>query len=453
MLSISELIKEKNVYLLKNVLRPLSAFEIVELLEDKSEDDHLFVFSLLHPKLAAATFEYFTPRVQKYILHSLSHMQTATILDEMSPDDRTALLEELPRAVVKEYVALLSEEERLVALKLLGYPEDSVGRLMTPDYISVKMDWTVEQALDRIREYGHDSETVNVVYIVDDNNVLLDDIKIKEFLFAAKQAKIDQITDKRFVSLSVLDDLEKAFQVFKEHDRVALPVVDDKGVLQGIVTVDDILRILSEKSTEEMQKVGGTEALDEPYMETPFFHLMLKRVRWLVLLFLGEMFTATAMGYFEGEISKAVVLALFLPLIISSGGNAGSQSSTLIIRALALGEVHVKDWARIMKRELFSGLFLGFILGCIGFLRVSLFSAFSDIYGEHWALIALTIFLALIGVVLWGSVAGSFLPLILRRVGWDPATASAPLVATLVDVTGIVIYFCIALFILKGALL
>jgi magnesium transporter len=245
----------------------------------------------------------------------------------------------------------------------------------------------------------------------------------------------------------------KLINVFKQYDRTALPVVDEEGILKDIVTIDDILRVASEINTENMQKVGGTKALDEPYMEIPFFKLMYKRAHWLVLLFIGEMFTATAMGYFEAEIEKAVVLALFLPLIISSGGNAGSQSTTLIIRAMALGEVKLSDWWRIMKRELLSGLFLGSVLGLIGFARVSIWSAVSSIYGIHWLLVALTIFLALIGVVLWGSLTGSMLPFVLRSVGFDPATASAPLVATLVDVTGIVIYFLIAMWILKGSLL
>ena len=453
MLSINLLIRERNTKELKDLLTTLSAFEIADLLANKSFEDQVFIFSLLRPTLAVETLDYLSTKTQKKILHSLSPTQVATLLTEMPPDDRTALLQELPRAVVDEYLKLLPNQERNVAITLLGYPEDSVGRLMTTDYIAVKMDWTIDQVLDHIRAYGHDSETINIIYVIDDNHVLLDDIKIKDFLFVPRDFRVRQIADNKVISLSILDKPEKAINIFKKSDRVALPVVDDEGVLKGIVTIDDILRVSSKINTKNMQRVGGTEALDEPYMDTPFMDLMKKRARWLVLLFVGEMFTATAMGYFEVEISKAVVLALFLPLIISSGGNAGSQSSTLIIRAMALQEVKLKDWWRIMEREIFSGIFLGCVLGLIGFARVSIWSAFTTIYGAHWFLVAVTIGIALIGVVLWGSVSGSMLPFILRRAGFDPAVASAPLVATIVDVTGIVIYFMIAMVILKGTLL
>lgn len=451
--SINAAMRKKDLKSLEKILGSLSAFEIADLIAQKSEEEQLLVFSVLSPKHAAETFDYLSLRTQKNILHSSSPQLVANMLTEMPPDDRTALFEELPRSVADVYIKLLPNGERRLAIALLGYPEDSVGRLMTTDYIAVKPDWTVEQVLDYIRAYGHDSETISVIYIIDENGTLIDDVRIREFLFVSKGCQVNQITDKKFVALSVLDNAEKAINVFKQYDRTALPVVDEEGILKGIVTIDDILRVASEINTENMQKVGGTKALDEPYMEIPFLKLMYKRAHWLVLLFIGEMFTATAMGFFEAEIEKAVVLALFLPLIISSGGNAGSQSTTLIIRAMALGEVKLNDWWRIMKRELLSGLFLGSVLGLIGFARVSIWSTVSSIYGVHWLLIALTIFLALIGVVLWGSLTGSMLPFVLRSVGFDPATASAPLVATFVDVTGIVIYFLIAMWILKGSLL
>jgi magnesium transporter len=452
-LPIPQLIRNHDTTSLPKLLNQFSGFEIADILTHHNEEEQLFAFSLLAPKIAAETFNYLTLKAQKQILHASSPSQIANMLLEMPPDDRTALLEELPRSTADEYLQLLPPEERDVALTLLGYPEDSMGHLMTTDYIAVKLDWTIEKVLDHIRAYGHDSETINVIYIVDDNNRLIDDINLKEFLFVPKDYKVEQISDKKFVALSTFDSSEKAINVFKEYDRVALPVIDEKGIMQGIVTIDDILRLASEMNTEDFQKVGGTEALDAPYLEIPFLELMKKRAHWLILLFIGEMFTATAMSFFEEEISKAVVLALFLPLIISSGGNAGSQSTTLTIRAMALGEVKLKDWFSVLKRELFSGIFLGCVLGTVGFFRVTLWSRFSNIYGEHWLLLAITILLSLAGIVLWGSLIGCMLPLLLRVARFDPAVASAPLVATLVDVTGIVIYFLIAMEVLKGTLL
>ncbi len=453
MASIPQMIRENDIEALKEALNVLSGFEIADMISHKTAEDQELIFSVLSPKLAAETFIYLSLKTQKRFLNSLPTMQIADMLSAMPPDDRTALLQELPRIVVEEYLKLLPTQERDLALTLLGYPEGSVGRLMTTNYIAVRMDWTVEQVLDHIRAYGRSSETINEIYVVDDKDILIDDIKIKEFLFVPKGYKVSQIADKKFVALSTLDKADKAIETFKKYDRNALPVVNEDGVIQGIVTIDDILHLISEKNTANIQKVGGTEALDEPYMETPFFALMKKRAKWLVLLFVGEMFTATALGFFEEEIAKAVVLALFLPLIISSGGNAGSQSTTLIIRAVALGEVKLKDWWKIMKREILSGIFLGAILGVIGFARIITWSAFTTIYGEHWFLVALTISLALVGVVLWGSLIGSMLPLLLKRMRFDPAIASAPLVATLVDVTGIMIYFGIAMIVLKGSLL
>lgn len=430
-----------------------SPLDLADLIVSQSDEERIFFFNSLPDKVAVKTFEYLPFPIQKDILSHLSTDKTAYLLNQLSPDDRTAFLEELPDSVVNQLIKLLSPEERGLTLRLLGYPEDSVGRLMTPDFIAIRQEWSVRQVLDYVREHGHDSETINVIYVVDDKGVLLDDLRIREFLFAPLDAKVSSLMDQKYVALSAYDNEEKAVQIFRKYDRVALPVIDKQGILIGIVTFDDILELVKQEDTEDIQKIGGMEALDEPYMMTPFFRLMRKRVGWLVILFLGEMFTATAMGYFADEISKAVVLALFLPLIISSGGNSGSQASTLIIRAMALGEVRLRDWWRVMRREIFSGLFLGSVLGSIGFIRVVSWSMFTNLYGPHWILIALTVFFALIGVVMWGTLMGSMLPFLLRRLGLDPATSSAPFVATLVDVTGVVIYFTIALFILQGTLL
>jgi magnesium transporter len=340
-----------------------------------------------------------------------------------------------------------------VAVRLLGYPEDTIGRLMTPDYLAVRSDWTVKQVLDHIRAHGRDSETLNVIYVVDEKGRLVDDLRIRQLLVAPTEAKVADISDGKFASLRASDDQESAIAVFQAYDRVALPVTDSQGVLLGIVTVDDVLDVASEEATEDIHKIGGTEALDEPYMATSLLSLVKKRAKWLVVLFIGEMFTATAMGWFEKEIARAVVLALFVPLIISSGGNSGSQASTLVIRAMALGEVTLRDWWRVVGREIQCGLLLGAILGLIGLLRIAVWQGLFDLYGAHWQLVALTVAAALVGVVLWGTLAGSMLPFVLKALGLDPAVSSAPFVATLVDVTGLVIYFTVALLLLRGTLL
>jgi magnesium transporter len=363
------------------------------------------------------------------------------------------LFSELKGDAVKKLIILLPAKDRVEALSLLGYEEDSVGRLMTPDYVAVKKDWTVSRVLAHIRRYGKNSETIDVIYVIDKDGVLLDDIRIREILLADPEAKIGDLTDQRLIALKANDHQEEAINIFRMNNRVALPVVDDYNVLLGIVTVDDILWIANEEYTEDMHKIGGTQALDEPYLDMPIFGLFKRRIGWLVVLFLGEMLTATAMGHFEADIAKAVILAMFVPLIISSGGNSGSQASTLIIQAMALGEITVGDWWRVMRRELISGLMLGVVLGAIGFLRIFVWTFFTPMYGPHWALIGVTVGVALVGVVLWGSLAGSMLPLILKKLGADPATSSAPFVATLVDVTGLIIYFSVAVMFLTGVLL
>ena len=450
---IRDFIAERNFGALRELFREMPPADVAEVILDLDEDEQVIIFRLLPNALAADVFEYLEPEPQQQLLRAMAHEQVAAILNEMSPDDRTALLEEMPSAAARQLIKLLTPEERRVAQALLGYPEDSVGRLMTPDFIAVHDDWTIKEVLDHIREFGRDSETLNVIYVVDDRGKLIDDLRMREFLLRPLEAKVSDFRDRAFVALKVNDSQEEALNAFLKYDRVALPVVDSNGILVGIVTSDDMLDVAEEEATEDIQKFGGMEALDEPYMRISLLRMVRKRAGWLVILFLGEMLTASAMGYYEGEIAKAVVLALFLPLIISSGGNSGSQASTLIIRAMALGELTLRDWFRVMRKEIMAGLLLGCVLGVIGFMRVAVWSQFSTIYGPHWLLVALTVGFALIGVVLWGSISGSMLPFILRRVGADPATSSAPFVATLVDVTGLIIYFSIALLIMRGAML
>lgn len=451
--SIRLLIKNGKLNQLRPLLNNLKVDDLMLLLQSVPDKNKSELFLALKPRLATKLFKLLDFDTQKEIVKHTSHAHVAALLSEISPDDRTAFLSELPPETVSELIKILAPEERSETLKLLGYPSESIGRLMTPDYIAVKKDWTVKQVLNHIKHSGRNSETVNIIYVVNDKGHLIDDIRIREFLFADEHKTVEQLMDNKFTSLKVNDDREVAVKMFRKNNRFALPVVNDTNVLLGMVTIDDVLRVAEQEDTEDLQKFGAVEALDMPYMRIPFLTLMKKRSGWLVILFLGEMLTATAMGFFENEISKAVVLSLFLPLIISSGGNSGSQASTLIIRAMALGEVALRDWWKIMRREIGSGLFLGTVLGTIGFLRVGAWTLFTNIYGPHWLLIATTIFFSLIGVVLWGTLMGSMLPLILKRAGADPAASSAPFVATLVDVTGLIIYFTVALIVMRGTLL
>ena len=442
---ISELIAKRDFSALRDVFSDWYPGELAELLGDIPQDDQAIVFRILPAPLAADTFEYLDLDSQKHLLKALGREEVSGILNEMAPDDRTALLEELPGGAVRQLVELLSPDERKIATNLLGYPEDSVGRLMTPDYVAVRTDMTVGDVFEHIRNFGRETESLNMIYVVDDRGKLIDDIRMHEFLFSTMDKRVSDLMDSNYVHLTVTEDKSQAVEVFRKHARFSLPVVNSEGILLGIVTLDDVL--------EDIHKFGGLEALEYPYSATPLLDMVKKRAGWLIVLFIGEMLTATAMGYFEDEIAKAVVLALFVPLIISSGGNSGSQAATLIIRAMALGEITLKDWWRVMRRELISGALLGVLLGLIGFIRIAAWSAFSNLYGEHWFLIALTVSFSLVGVVTWGTLSGSMLPLVLRRLGFDPATSSAPFVATMVDVTGLLIYFSVGALLLSGTLL
>jgi magnesium transporter len=390
---------------------------------------------------------------QKDIIKKLPPFKTAELLNELPADDRTDFLEELPSNVVRELIKLLNPEERKVTLSLLGYPENSIGRLMTPDYVYVYPYNTVEEVFATIRKFGKDSETISVIYVINEKGELIDDIKIRDFILSEPSVKVSDLMDDRYVALHPEDDQETANEVFKMNNRDALPVISKSNKLLGIVTIDDVLWVANEEFSEDMQKMGGTEALDEPYIETPIFKLFQKRVVWLIILFFGELMTISAMQSYEEEIAKVVILATFIPLIISSGGNSGSQASTLIIQAMALGEITIADWWRIMKREILSGLLLGASLFILGFSVITIWHLFSDRFGEHFLRIGLTIGSSLIGIVLWGTLMGSMLPLLLKRMGFDPAASSTPFVATLVDVTGLIIYFSMAYLFLNGVLL
>jgi magnesium transporter len=403
---------------------------------------------------AASVFKILDLAEQKRIITELPAYKTAELLNELPADDRTSFLEELPSNVVRELIKLLNPEERKITLSLLGYPENSVGRLMTPDYVFVYEHNTIAEVFETIRKHGKNSETIDVIYVINNNGEFLDDIRIRDVILASPDKQVSELMDGRYITLNANDDQETASEAFKMNNRVALPVTSRSNKLLGIVTIDDVLWVASEEFSEDMQKMGGTEALDQPYLDMPLFKLFRKRVSWLVVLFLGELLTASVMQNFETEISKFVVLALFIPLIISSGGNSGSQASTLIIQAMAVGEITLQDWWRVLRREILSGVLLGTVLGIVGFLRIMIWSnIFPNVYGPHNIEVGLVVGFALMGVVLWGTISGSMLPMLLKRAGADPAVSSAPFVATLVDVTGLVIYFSVAIIFLKDLML
>ena len=324
---------------------------------------------------------------------------------------------------------------------------------MTPDYVYVYPWNTIEEVFSTIRKYGIDSETINVIYVINEKGELLDDIRIRDFILNPPDKKVSELMDDRFIALHPEDDQEMASEIFKMNNRVALPVISKSNKLLGIITIDDILWVAGEEFSEDMQKMGGTAALDQPYLDVPLFKLYKKRIIWLIILFIGETLTIAAMSGFQKTLEQVLVLSTFIPLIISSGGNSGSQAATLIIQAMALGEITVHDWWLIAKREIKSGLFMGVTLGILGFFIVFGGYHFFGLFGEHFIRIGFAIGIAIIGVVLWGTMMGSMLPLLLKRLGADPATSSTPFIATLVDVTGLLIYFGTAFLLLKGVLL
>ncbi|HLS94118.1 MAG TPA: magnesium transporter [Sphingobacterium sp.] len=435
---------------LQKFLNEQNISDVEELIDELPEHAALFI-ETLNINRAVHVFSILDFPTQERIFKKLPASKVRELINELPPDDRTSFFSELKGDVVKHLIIMLSPEERKEALSLLGYPEDSVGRLMTPDYITVKPHWNITRVLDHIRRYGNASETIDVLYVIDGDGRLVDDIRIRDILIADPETKVEELIDNRLISLNADDPQEEAVNVFRMNNRVALPVIDEQGIMLGIVTIDDILWVANEEYTEDMQRIGGTEALDEPYLDVSIFHLVKKRGGWLIVLFLGQLFTSVVLKHYEDRLTT--VLVLLMPVIMSSGGNSGSQASTLIIQAMAMGEVTLRDWWLVMRREILSGLFLGLILGTLGFVRISVDQAFTGTYGDVWVLYALAIAFSLVGVVLWGSLVGAMLPFVLRKLGADPASSSAPFVSTLVDVTGLIIYFTIATLVLGGVLL
>jgi magnesium transporter len=446
------LIHREDPITVRDFLDDQNISDVAELIYNNEEYESRIIAGMTMHR-ASKVFKILEFPTQRRIIKQLPPDKTAELLNELPADDRTAFLEELPSNVVRELIKTLDPEERKITLSLLGYPEGSVGRLMTPDYIYVYEHNTVTEVLDTVRRVGKNSETIDVIYVINQQGELLDDIRIREFILASPEKTVTEIMDNRVISLHAEDDQELANEAFKMNNRVALPVVSKTNKLLGIVTIDDVLWVAQEEFSEDMQKMGGTEALTEPYLETPVVNLFRKRIVWLIILFMGELLTASVMSNFEGAIAKVVLLASFMPLIISSGGNTGSQSSTLIIQAMATGELSIKEWWQVARKELFSGLMLGTTLGITGFAAIFTWHLFTGEYGQYWTLIGMTVAVALLIVVVLGTLLGSMLPLILKRLGIDPATSSTPFVATLLDVTGLIIYFSVAYLFLGNTLL
>lgn len=395
-----------------------------------------------------------TAAEQVELTRALSDYEIRSWLRFLPPDDAADFIQHMPDERRTPLLSLLDERTKQEVAGLLAYADDAAGGLMNPEYIRLRPDMIVAEAVGYVRAQAKTRVKIYYGYVLDAKQVLQGVVSVRELLLEPPNTLVQDIMKREYLSVGENTPGEELAHLFSLHAQLmAVPVLDKNGVMKGIVTHDDIAHLLERANTEDIQKIGGMEALDAPYFRTGFRQLIQKRGGWLTVLFLGEMFTATAMGYFEDEIAKAVVLALFVPLIISSGGNSGSQASTLIIRSLALQEVRLRDWWKVFGRELLSGIVLGSILGAIGFLRIVVWQQWRPMYGEHYLLVALTVAVSLVGVVTWGTLSGSMLPFLLRRAGFDPASASAPFVATLVDVTGLIIYFSVASFLLHGTLL
>ncbi|HEV2692717.1 MAG TPA: magnesium transporter [Verrucomicrobiae bacterium] len=445
---LKELIRQRNFNGLREILCHFHASDIAEIFVDLTSDDEAVLLRLLPRELAAEVFEYLPLADQEKMLRALGSEQVAQILNDIEPDDRTALLQELPAAATQKLLNLLSPEERKVATELLGYPKNSIGRRMTPRYVAIQQNWTVAEVLAELRRQEHKRDSMNQLYVTDSKGHLVDFVRLRDLVVVPPQTSVLEILENRQIFLRAMDDQETAVEAFKKYDVSMLPVVDTKDVLVGVITVDDVMDVAEKEATEDIQKLGGVAALEASYLKTSIFEMVKKRAPWLAVLFVGEMFTSVAMQNYGGEIQEVVVLAFFVPLILSSGGNSGSQATSLIIRAMALRDVELQDWWRVLRRELVTGFLLGCILASVGMARVFIWQflhlAGPNGYGANYAMLSLTIGVSLVCVVLWGSLVGAMLPMFLRLIRLDPAVCSAPFVATLVDVTGIVIFFNVA---------
>ena len=449
-----ELIRAKDWVTLKEVLNDVPAVDVSELLEELDNEVAVVIFRLLKKEKAADVFSYLSTAKGAELLDMFTAQQLSDMMSNLEPDERVALMEELPGHLTQRVLNSMEKDDRKLVQKLLGYPEESVGRLMTPRYVKVKKDWTIQKSMEHIRRFGHSAETVNVIYVVDEKEKLIDDLRLNQLILADLEARISSIMDESFEALSAFDDQEEAVKMLSKYDRVAMPVVDSGGILVGIVTVDDVIDVAEEETTEDMQLMAGMDALDDYYSQTSVTEMVKKRIGWLVILFMGQMLTVTAMATYESALAAAAILSFFIPMIISSGGNSGSQAATLIIRALSTDDINLEDWKKVLKREFLSGALLGGLIGLMGSIVIAFWMMYrGELFSIQLVLQALTVGCSLVGVVLFGNLSGSMLPFVMTKFGLDPAVTSAPFVATLVDVTGIIIYFSIALLLLEGVVL
>lgn len=450
---VEELIQAGQYADLREALHHVHPADIADILSGLEPGYAALGFRFLQRDDAASAFAYLTPEKQETLVEELGTEAAARVVEDMSSDDRARLVDELPEACAQRLVASLSPETRRVTQAILGYPPRSVGRLMTPDYVSIHPEWTIAQALDHVRRHGRDAETVNVVYVVDEAGHLIDDLRLRQVLFGAPDSRVESVMDRSFVTLKADQDRADAVTMMGRYDRTALPVVDSRGLLIGIVTHDDVADVAQQEATEDIQRLGGVSALETTYMQTGHIDMFRKRGVWLAALFVGQTITIIVLGGFQDQLQKAAVLVMFLPLVISCGGNSGSQAATLVTRALALGEISPRDWLRIVRREAISAMLLGATLSILGFLCVEFFTTIGHAQTDFPLRLATMVTLSIAGVVLWGTVLGSLLPLALRRLKIDPATASSPMVATLMDASGTLIYLGAAVALLSGTIL
>ncbi|HEU4989635.1 MAG: magnesium transporter [Gemmatimonadota bacterium] len=434
----------------------LHAADLADVTELIPREKVAVLLAALPPQRAADVLEYLDEDLRAEVLEAMSARQAAALVSEMTPDDRADTLEEIEEERAEEILAAIPAEARRETEQLLAYDPDTAGGLMTTEFVSVPASMAIEAALAAVRTIARSGrrEAMYQIYVTDETGQLSGVLSLRELLAAPEGAKVGDVAWTEVVTIPAQADREEVARVISNYDLVAVPVVDDAHRVLGVVTVDDVIDAIQEEQTEDVQKLGGMEALDEPYMTVGFWRMVKKRGGWLSFLFLSEMFTASAMGHYAGDVTKVVALALFIPLVMSSGGNSGSQATSLIIRAMAIGEIRLRDWWRVALREIPTGIAMGAGLCILGIARILLWQEIGLYnYGTHYALIAVTVGLALIGIVTWGSLAGSMLPFVMKRLGFDPASASAPFVATLVDVTGLVIFFSVAQIVLNGTLL
>jgi magnesium transporter len=449
---VRELVQAGRFAELRRALAELDPVDVADVLDSLEPAHAAVAFRMLPREPAGEAFAHLDHDKQERLIEELGAEGALRVVEAMEPDDRADLLDELPSEVTTRLMGAMSPQSRRITQEIMGYPAESVGRLMTPDYVRVRPDWTIAQAMDHIRRYGKDAETVHWVYVVDARGRLLDDLHIRSLLLADPEATIASHMDSSFISLSARDDREEAVRVMARYDRTAMPVTDTAGHLVGIVTIDDVADVAEEETTEDIHKLAGVQALKEPYTSIRLWDMVRKRGFGLCILFPAQVLTVLVLSVFEPHIQQVVLLALFVPLIISSGGNTGTQAASLLIRAIALDEVDPSDWWRVLRKELLTGLVLGVVLGGLGALAVLLFQMVRGEQAGEPALTWLAIGLAIVGVAVWAVTLGSMFPLILKRIGLDPAAISSPLVATAMDVSGLLIYFGVARVVLRGAI-